>query len=145
MNQTNTAPRAPVLKAVDKIEADEAAAIAGFGAAVFPEVDEDYTPPPINYAKDDPKTLVSRARKQAQEVLDGLTHQKAEAEAKMAAAERARKDRLDAAQRAYETEQAGAKTEYDTAMWSIQADLEQITACKEGFDMLVGRLNKASD
>ena len=125
--------RRPVLQAIDAAQGVPAADLAGFGPDAMANVDTDFNERPINYAKDDPKTLVERARAQSQVVLDGLTEQKAKAEDRIAKATALAAEQIERIERDLKLELADAN-----------ADLAQIAICKAAYDHLVGDLNKAA-
>ena len=129
------------LRSVAAEEAGDFASGTEFGPNALALTDDDFK----EFLPDaDPKTLVKRARSHMQRILDDLTARKAAAEKRIAQAGERVGERQTAAQRAYEEEKAAALAEHVAALADAEADLAQITACKESIDLAVARINKAA-
>lgn len=89
------------------------------------------------------KTLIKSSKQWLGEKLEVLARQQEALQITIAGAEYDKKAREAEAREIFETAIAKAKSEYDDIMLDVEADLFQITECKEALGLAHGRLMRA--
>lgn len=89
------------------------------------------------------KTLIKSSKQWLGEKLEVLARQQEALQITIAGAEYDKKAREAEAREIFETAIAKAKSEYDDIMSDVEADLFQITECKEALGLAHGRLMRA--